>query len=136
MSRKKHRKKEGVNLKYIRQFGIILIISFAGEILSELLPLPVPASIYGIILMLICLGSGIIKVSDIRETSDFLIEIMPLLFVPAAVGLLDLWHILKPVWIQYITITVVTTFLVMIAAGWVTQAVIRHSAKKEGGGNA
>ena len=123
-------------MKYIRQFGIILIISFAGEILSELLPLPVPASIYGIILMLICLGSGIIKVSDIRETSDFLIEIMPLLFVPAAVGLLDSWHILKTVWIQYITITVVTTFLVMIAAGWVTQAVIRHSAKKEGGGNA
>ena len=136
MSCKKHSKKEGVNLKYIRQFGIILIISFTGEILSELLPLPVPASIYGIILMLICLGSGIIKVSDIRETSDFLIEIMPLLFVPAAVGLLDSWHILKPVWIQYITITVVTTFLVMIAAGWVTQAVIRHSAKKEGGGNA
>ena len=123
-------------MKYIRQFGIILIISFAGEILSELLPLPVPASIYGIILMLICLGTGIIKVRDIRETSDFLIEIMPLLFVPAAVGLLDSWNILKPVWIQYITITVVTTFIVMIAAGRVTQAVIRHSAKKEGGRNA
>ena len=42
-------------MKYVKQFGIILLISFAGEALNYLLPLPVPASIYGLVLMFLCL---------------------------------------------------------------------------------
>ena len=38
-------------MKYIRQFGIILLITFIGEIMHELIPIPVPAGIYGIVLL-------------------------------------------------------------------------------------
>ena len=76
-------------MKYFRQFFLILAVSFLGEILHMVLPLPVPASIYGLVLMLLALVTGIIKIEQVKDTAVFLIEIMPVMFIPAAVGLLD-----------------------------------------------
>ena len=116
-------------MKWIIQFGIILAVSFIGELLGNWIPLPIPASIYGIILLFLCLKLHLIPFDAVHETGDFLIEIMPLMFIPAAVGLLESWDIIRPSWIQYILITVSTTFIVMVAAGLVTQAVIRRTKK-------
>lgn len=112
-------------MKYIRQFGIILLISALGEGLHILLPLPVPASVYGLLLMLAALSAGVLKVGQVREVSGFLIEIMPVMFIPAGVGLLTSWDALKPVWFPVTVITILTTIIVMAVTGRVTQAVIR-----------
>ena len=118
-------------MKYIGQFGIILVISFVGEILNYFIPLPVPASIYGLVIMFLCLHFGIIRVGTVKGTADFLIEIMPLMFIPAAVELMTLWHVRKPNLIAYGVITVVSTFAVMIICGHVTQFALRLGRKKE-----
>lgn len=118
-------------MKYLKQFGIILIFSFIGELLNHILPLPVPASIYGIILMFGCLKSGLIPLSEIEETGRFLIEVMPLMFIPAAVGLLEAWDIIQSVWIQYLIVTAFSTIFVMAVAGKATQYMIRYSASKK-----
>ena len=118
-------------MKYIRQFGIILLLSFLGELLRALIPLPVPASIYGIVLLFTALEARIIKVDAIRETSAFLLEIMPMLFVPAGVGLLEKWDVLRPVWLPFVVIVVVSTFAVFAAAGRVTQRVMRLRQREE-----
>jgi hypothetical protein len=76
----------GVIMKYIHQFLIIITISFIGELLSILLPFPIPASVYGLIIMLICLFTKIIKLNQIEDVANWLIIIMPLLFVPSAVS--------------------------------------------------
>ena len=75
-------------MKYVRQFCIILVFSFLGEILHTLIPLPIPASVYGLVLLLIALCVKIVKVEQVKEASKFLIEIMPVMFIPAAAGLL------------------------------------------------
>lgn len=72
-------------MKYIRQFLIILAISFIGELLKYVLPLPIPASIYGMAILFVCLMTGWIKLEAVKETGKFLIEIMPLMFIPAGV---------------------------------------------------
>lgn len=118
-------------MKYVKQFGIILLISVLGEILHEIIPLPIPASIYGIIILFFCLELKLLSVSSIKETSAFLLEIMPLMFIPAAVGLMDAWDILLPSLLAYIVITLVSTFIVMAAAGRVTQALMLHKKRKE-----
>lgn len=112
-------------MKYIRQFGIILVISFIGELLRYYIPFKIPASIYGLVLLFLALEFRIIKVESIRETSRFLIEIMPLMFVPAGVGLLSSWGVLKPICMPAIVIVIVSTILVMAVSGLVTQGVIR-----------
>ena len=118
-------------MKYLRQFIIILAISFAGEALYHLIPLPIPASIYGILILFILLETKLLPLSSVKETGKFLIEIMPVMFIPAAVGLLESWSILKGSWVSYATITVCTTFLVMIISGHVTQGIMRRGRKKE-----
>ncbi len=108
-------------MKYIKQFFIIILISFLGELLKYLIPLSIPASIYGMILLFLALEFKILKVSDVKETSSFLIEIMPIMFVPAGVGLLESWDALAPIWIQVVIITIVSTIIVMAVSGIVTQ---------------
>ena len=117
-------------MKYLKQFGIILILSFAGELLNLLIPLPIPASIWGFALMFVCLQTGFLKLDYVKDTAIFLIEIMPLMFIQAAVGLMESWGIIRAKIIPYLVITVLSTFLVMAAAGKITQAVIRRDRKK------
>ena len=116
-------------MKYIREFGIIIVISLIGELLNYLIPLPIPSSIYGLVIMFLCLHFKIVKIADVKKTAVFLIEIMPLMFIPAAVGIIESWDIIKPNVIAYAIITIVSTVLVMAVAGTVTQFVIRHSKK-------
>lgn len=118
-------------MKYIREFIIILMVSFAGEVLNQWIPLPIPASVYGFVLMFIILTSGIVKTEEVKEAGEFLIEIMPVLFIPAAAGLLESWHILSPILFPAVVITVVTTIAVMAVTGRVTQYVIRRGKKRE-----
>lgn len=82
-------------MKYIRQFVIILFISFIGEVLKYVLPLPIPASIYGLVLMFILLETKVLKVEAVQDAGKFLIEIMPMMFIPAGVGLLNAWDKVK-----------------------------------------
>lgn len=117
-------------MKYLKQFGIIVFISFVGEVLNKLLPLPVPASIYGLVILFVLLCSGVVKLSDVKETSVFLIEIMPLMFIPAAVGLLESWGVIKGNLIPYLIMTAVSTVVVMVVAGLATQFVSRIGGSK------
>ena len=116
-------------MKWMKQFGIILAITFLGELLRYLLPLPIPASIYGLVLMLLVLKLGVVKLEQVKETGDFLIEIMPMMFIPAAVGLLSSWDSLKDIWIPVVVITLATTVIVMAVTGLVTQTIRRYSKK-------
>lgn len=119
-------------MKYLRQFLIILAISFVGELLNKLLPLPVPASIYGMAILFVCLCTGIIKLDSVKETGNFLIEIMPVMFIPAGVGLMASWGVLKPMLIPVSIITVAAIITVMAVTGRVSQMIIRHEEKKKG----
>ena len=113
-------------MKYLKQFLIILGITFIGEILKMFLPLPIPASIYGMVIMLAGLMTGIIKYESVKETGKFLIEIMPLMFIPAATGLMTSWGIIRAKLFAYLAIAVITTVLVMVVSGRVTQFFLRR----------
>lgn len=112
-------------MKYIKQFLIIVGICFLGELLRYCIPLPVPASIYGLLILFICLMTGVIKQEMVKETAKFLIDVMPIMFVPAGVGLLESWGILQNMLIPAIVISVVSTIVVMIVSGHVTQFMLR-----------
>ena len=118
-------------MKYIRQFLWILLFSFAGEVLKYVIPLPVPASIYGLVLLFLALLTGVLHVESVKEVSVFLIEIMPLMFIPAAVELLESWSALNGILIQILTATMASTVLVMGVSGLVTQKLIRKKQREK-----
>ena len=102
-------------MKYLKQFGIIIIISFIGEFMN----------------MFLCLKLHIIKPEDVRETAKLLIEIMPIMFIPAAVGLVESWGSIQSNLLAYAVITVISTIIVMAVSGIVTQVIIKMDRKKK-----
>ena len=122
-------RKERFATKYIFQFARILAFCFLGEVLHAVLPLPVPASIYGLVLMFLCLITGLIKLDDVHDTACFLIEIMPIMFIPPAVGLMASWDVIQANLVAYLIIAAVTTIVVMAVSGLVTQAVLKKGKK-------
>ena len=112
-------------MKHVQQFSIILLISVIGELLKTFLPLPVPASVYGLIIMLVTLLTGILKLDQVKGAADFLGEIMPVMFVPAGAGLITAWSTLKPICVPVLIMTFISTVIVMVVTGKVTQGVIR-----------
>lgn len=119
-------------MQYIKQFLIIILICFLGEILHAIIPLPIPASIYGLVLMLVCLIGKIIPEEKVAKTGDFLLNIMPVMFIPSAAGLLGYWDEIKPILLATVVITVAVNVLVFAVSGRVTQTIIGFEKKKEG----
>ena len=64
-------------MKYVRQFVIIMLFTFLGEVLKALLPFPVPASIYGLLALLIALETKLLPLASVRDVGEFFVEIMP-----------------------------------------------------------
>ncbi len=120
-------------MKFIKQLSVIIIISFIGEVLNRIIPLPVPASIYGLVLMFCALKFKVFPLEAVKETGTFLTGIMTLLFVPATVGFMNAFPVLKEYGILFFMIATVSTFLVMIVTGHVTQFIMRLSHKNDDG---
>lgn len=116
-------------MKYLKQLTIIFTITFLGEILHKFIPLPIPASIYGLLIMLICLMAGIVNIKQVSETGNFLLDIMPVMFIPAAVGLMTIWRDTVHVVIPIIFIAILTTVFVMAATGKITDYILKKDGK-------
>ena len=100
-------------MKYVRQIGIILGITLAGEFLNQILPLPVPAGVYGLFLMLAALMSGVVKMESVEG------------------GILECANELKAVLIPFLIIIAVSTVVVMIVTGKVAQFMMESAEKKK-----
>ena len=117
------------DMKYMRQFGIILGVTCAGELMKYFIPLPIPGSIYGLLLMFVLLLTKVIKVENVKDVGEFLIEIMPLMFIPAGVGLMASWGELQGFLVPLLVITVSTTFIVIFVTGKVTDFMMDRKEK-------
>lgn len=122
-------------MKLIKECAIIFGITLVGEGVNFLLPLPVPAGVYGLFLLLFLLCSGIFKLEDVEATGNFLLDIMPILFVPAAVGLMDSFGLMKDILVSLIVIVVVSTIVVMVVTGKAAELVMNHLGNNRKGGD-
>ena len=119
-------------MKHLSQITIIAAISFVGELLHYLIPLPIPGSIYGLVIMLLFLISGIVKLKNVKDVGDWLLTLMPIMFVAPLVGLIGSFEECAKYIIPIIIAATVSTVIVMAVTGLVSQALIRLRDKKGG----
>ena len=117
-------------MKYLSQFLRITAFTLAGELLQRLIPLPVPASVYGLVLLFAALCAGIVKLEQVKDAGGFLVSILPILFVSPAVGILENWGLIKDVMISMIVVALTSTIITFAVAGRVTQS-LRNKEEKE-----
>ena len=117
-------------MKYLSQFLIILGFTLLGEALQRLIPLPIPASVYGLVLLFTALCVGLIKLEWVKDAGEFLRSILPLLFVSPTVGILEHWGLIRAQLLPIVLLLVATTVLTFGIAGKITQLIL-----KKGGGD-
>ena len=118
-------------MKYLTQFLIIMGFTLAGEALQRIIPLPVPASVYGIALLFAALCLKIVKVEQVKQTGTFLSSILPILFVSPAVGILEDWALVREDILAIMLLLIGSTVLTFAIAGWTAQAFLKKEAPHE-----
>lgn len=113
-------------MKYLHQACLIFLFTFLGELLHYLIPLPIPASIYGMILLFAALALKIIRVEAVADVGSFLTSLLPLLFVVPMVSLTEYWGLIKDDIVAILVIILVSTVLVFATSGWVTQWLVNR----------
>ena len=119
-------------MKYVKQFLIILLMALLGGVLNWLIPLPIPATVWGMMLMFLALMTGLVKLDQVEDTADFFMGIMPMLFVPLAVGLMDTWQILADYALPIIVIVAASFFICYAVTGKTADIIISRSGGNSG----
>lgn len=117
-------------MKYVFQFARIMGFCLAGEVLHAVLPLPIPAGIYGLVLLAAALLTGIVKIEQVKQTGDFLSGLFPILFIPTVAGVMEVWDLIEGNLVPIVIALVPVTWLVMATAGKVTQSIMDRGAEK------
>ena len=117
-------------MKYLPQFLVIMGFSLLGEALQRLIPLPIPASVYGLLLLFSALCLKLVKLEQVKDISSFLVSIMPVLFVAPAVGIVEDWHMVADWLLPILLLMVGTTILTFGISGRIAQALMRKGGDK------
>ena len=103
--------------RYVKQIGIIMGITLAGEVLNHMVPLPVPAGVYGLFIMLAALMCGSVKLESVEGSGNFLMDTMTMMFIPATVGIVECIGEVRAVLVPFLIIIGISTLLVMAVTG-------------------
>ncbi len=117
-------------VKYLKQLTIIMTVSFVGEFLNQALPLPVPGSVYGLILMFLLLMTRIVRLEQVEDAGVFLVKLMPVLFIGPSVSLITVMGGLADRLVPILAVCIISTVIVMAVTGLTAQAVLKRTAGK------
>ncbi len=118
-------------MKYVFQLGIICAVSLAGEVLHILLPFPVPASVYGLVILFVLLMTGVVKLHQVENVADYLMAVMPVFFIEPTVGLMTSFGVIRNDVVALVLACALSTAAVICVTGLTAQAVIRARRRKE-----
>ena len=119
-------------MKYLSQFLTILGFTFLGEALQRIVPLPIPASVYGLALLFAALCLGLVKVEQVKEVGGFLTSILPLLFVAPTVGIVEYWQLIRPQLLSMLLLLVASTMITFGVSGKVAQYLMKKGGECHG----
>ena len=118
-------------MNYIFQLAIIFGISFVGEVLNAILPLPVPASVYGLVILFLLLCTKVIKLEQVETVSEYLMTIMPLFFIEPTVGIMNSYGLVKGNILPLFIACFLSFAAVVVVTGSVSQFIIRYKRKEK-----
>lgn len=119
-----------VKLKLFREALIILGIYLVGELLSSSIHLPIPGNILGMVILFILLCTKIVKVDNISNVTNFLLDHLAFFFIPAGVGLMASLGIIKSTWWQLLIVCILTTTIIIGITGIIVQAISKKTKEK------
>jgi len=118
-------------VKFLRQILLIFLFSFLGELLRSLIPLPIPASIYGMVLLFLTLSFGIVKLDSVKAAGGFLTSFFPVLFVAPVVSLIDCWDDIKAHILPILLVMILSSVVCFFVSGKITQRLMKKRKEED-----
>ncbi len=116
-------------MKYFNQASIIFFIYFLGIIINNKLVNFIPATIIGMLILLLLFIFKIISINKMKDFSNFMLKNLSFFFIPSGVSLLKIWPLLKTIFIKIVFISITTTILTMIVTGLSIDLLIKGCEK-------
>ena len=117
-------------MKVLRELGIILGVLFVSHIIQNVINLPIPSAVLGMFILLILLVTGIVKVEMVESVSDFLLKHLTFFFLPAGIGIMTRFDLIKDIWAKFLLISLISTALVIATTGLVSQGLLKRKERK------
>jgi len=114
------------------QLCLLFAIYQVGNYIQQLLHIPIPGSIIGMLLLFILLQLKVVKVKWIANGANFLLSYLTLLFIPATVGIIQYVGFFSGMGILSIVVVIISTIIVMLSSGYLAQKVAIHQEQKVG----
>jgi len=111
------------------QFFIIMMFAFMGEIMAAFVPLPIAGPIWGLVLLFTALASGIVPLKWVENAADFVLGLLGLFFIAPAVGVIEIFDSIRPIWPLLALVLVLTYLASMLATGYVADALLGRRKK-------
>lgn len=122
-------------MHYLKQFTVIIAISAVSELLALFIPLPIPASIYGMSLLFLLLMKGVLKLQQVENAANLLLGIMPALFVVSGAGLITSYGQIAENFASWVAVNIGSTIVILTTTGLLAQGMISRKKAKEADGN-
>lgn len=122
-------------MQYLKQFTVIIAISAVSELLTLFIPLPIPASIYGMSLLFLLLMTGVLKLQQVENAANLLLGILPALFVVSGAGLITSYGQVAETFTSWVAVNIGSTIVILATTGLLAQGMIRRKKAKEADGN-
>ena len=114
----------------LKEFSIILIIYFLGELIQKISGLPIPGNVMGMLILFLGLYTGIIKLKMIGKISDFLLDNLAFFFLPAGVSLITCFALLEGKWTAVLGVSLISTVVTLGVTGLTVELVKKSLVKK------
>jgi len=122
-------------MHYLKQFTVIIAISALSELLAIFIPLPIPASIYGMLLLFLLLMTGVLKLKQVESAANLLLAIMPALFVVSGAGLITSYGQIAENFTSWVAVNIGSSIVILATTGLLAQGMIRRKKAKEAAAN-
>lgn len=120
-------------MKLILQIAIVFFICLAGEFIAAVLPFPFPSSVISMIILFLLLMFKALRVEHVKNFTDFLLKNMSLFFIPAGVGIIEHYAVIKEILLPFLVICIVTTVITFAATAFTIRGVTALQNKISGG---
>ncbi|HDB3885022.1 TPA: antiholin-like murein hydrolase modulator LrgA [Staphylococcus aureus] len=117
---------------FFHQVIVIALVLFVSKIIESFMPIPMPASVIGLVLLFVLLCTGAVKLGEVEKVETTLTNNIGLLFVPAGISVVNSLGVISQAPFLIIGLIIVSTILLLICTGYVTQIIMKVTSRSKG----
>ncbi|HDB3082760.1 TPA: antiholin-like murein hydrolase modulator LrgA [Staphylococcus aureus] len=117
---------------FFHQVIVIALVLFVSKIIESFMPIPMPASVIGLVLLFVLFCTGAVKLGEVEKVGTTLTNNIGLLFVPAGISVVNSLGVISQAPFLIIGLIIVSTILLLICTGYVTQIIMKVTSRSKG----